>query len=1047
MITTWIVALGLGFAGSAPIGDLWHTDTEGAISGLPLVTDYNNDGVRNVVASEQKTGTLWVLGAGGELVHRIGRPDWLAGSASCGSECGRMVAEESTGRITLLDYLNYKIFISEARGEPLPTAGPCVEDLEGDGTFEVISARRNGDVVAYTGELSPIWTFNAGDPIEAPIAVAQIYESCVAVFVRTRTGRLHALTGKGAPLWRQTLRGRDPRGGAGPLVLQFGAGPPVVVVTTDDGSVCAFDAARGTPEWTCRPARSPLGAPAVIDLKRTGRQELLLVSAGGELVVLDSHGEVVHSASLPLPKYRGPMDPRRAEGQNPAEPAYVPNPLVADVDADGNLEVVITDNQWGLNIFSLEGILDQRIELRGSATAGAVMDDQDGDGRLEIFAGTDCARIYGFQTEARDGWTHPRGDMTNTGAFGLLTRLPVPEEDPVSRAVRIRAATVGDRVEGESFMTAVIQIEPVRAARRMTAVVRTSDTIAGALSREVTDAPFAVPFVQQGTYPLSLDVTLYDEDGKAVARTEGKALRAEAVRLAELASVEEFGAALDECGRRFAEKTAREAFRRDDLLSALVSQVRPPDKEPTKAPGSTRTRIKVEDVTIGGDMTCASRRLALASGIDGWSGASWMVHVDGSFQGARHAPEDTVLLPTVDSPVYWRFPATASGPGCGHSVSLLTRLYAAAMMARPDEVGLQGIPMKRDSSDSPRSSVNWPELDQALTPLDTALREEPLRKAQPFRPVAFVAESSPERLIGGTLSETGSANDDAAVFDHVFGGAGQADFERGFFCTNDYGEVFAILPTDGVAAEGLTHYPVAWPLGTTFLEGLPHDARSDEVARLEEYVRDGGILVVNAPVAALLPEGMLQAKFTSRDELGTQIQTALVSNMAVAAPYRFREIGFARKAEVLAWTGAGEPILFWRRIDKGVLIVSATERWCDEAGRLLPLAPALLDAIVPAFLPVACSEGVHFTLSRTGQGWLVALFNNQGVEKNPTTAAVTDAAQSRECFVEFRDGVPLKFDTILGNFGWDNEANSLRTRIEPGGTAIVHAQFSRKPYP
>jgi hypothetical protein len=60
---------------------------------------------------------------------------------------------------------------------------------------------------------------------------------------------------------------------------------------------------------------------------------------------------------------------------------------------------------------------------------------------------------------------------------------------------------------------------------------------------------------------------------------------------------------------------------------------------------------------------------------------------------------------------------------------------------------------------------------------------------------------------------------------------------------------------------------------------------------------------------------------------------------------------------------------------------------------------------------------------------------------------VVDDTQARDCFLQFRDGVPLKFDTLLGDFTWDNEANSLRARIEPGGTAIVHAQFSLKTHP
>src|SRR5690606_17267879 len=103
---------------------------------------------------------------------------------------------------------------------------------------------------------------------------------------------------------------------------------PELVFAGFDGRVHAVDA-RAEPQWSAPYTSSATvwtGGIAIADLSGDGRPELVLATyseSGGDLVILDAGGNELHRVEL---GGRGAM----------------PVPTIADVDADGDLDIVVS---------------------------------------------------------------------------------------------------------------------------------------------------------------------------------------------------------------------------------------------------------------------------------------------------------------------------------------------------------------------------------------------------------------------------------------------------------------------------------------------------------------------------------------------------------------------------------------------------------------------------------------------------------------------------------------------------------------------------------
>ncbi len=128
---------------------------------------------------------------------------------------------------------------------------------------------------------------------------------------------------------------------------------PEIVVSLNDGYMYAFDAS-GQRLWRYNYMN---GKPimfasevAVADLNQDGSPEIIFTTYGapdvrdsGHLVILAANGALLHDVPLPNPGY---------DGNGNGAPAA---PTVADLDGDGQLEILVQTFDHGLDIFTVPG--------------------------------------------------------------------------------------------------------------------------------------------------------------------------------------------------------------------------------------------------------------------------------------------------------------------------------------------------------------------------------------------------------------------------------------------------------------------------------------------------------------------------------------------------------------------------------------------------------------------------------------------------------------------------------------------------------------------
>jgi hypothetical protein len=221
------------------------------------------------------------------------------------------------------------------------------------------------------------------------------------------------------------------------------------------------------------------------------------------------------------------------------------------------------------------------------------------------------------------------------------------------------------------------------------------------------------------------------------------------------------------------------------------------------------------------------------------------------------------------------------------------------------------------------------------------------------------------------------------------------------------------------------------------------DWTRDWAQRVSTYVRNGGVLVVNAA----------QVKGLASDLLGVELEgaTAEANNARCLSAgdsaqdlsgqlFRYEKI-VRKGSEVLIETLTGDPLVTVNKFGRGKVIFCAVPDLLGEDERITPLAAHLLAHLVSGASPIKVDGDVEYLVNRTDTGWVVTLFNNNGVYKPQqglaqidreahVTARVSLAGESVTSAREWISDTALRFDKEKGQ-------SSVALQIPPGGVAIV----------
>jgi hypothetical protein len=285
-----------------------------------------------------------------------------------------------------------------------------------------------------------------------------------------------------------------------------------------------------------------------------------------------------------------------------------------------------------------------------------------------------------------------------------------------------------------------------------------------------------------------------------------------------------------------------------------------------------------------------------------------------------------------------------------------------------------------------------------------------------------------------------------------------ASGERQTFVPGIFGNIFDVLVTSsGTGVPPVKNHAQdarATPMDAidsyrALIAGGRIDWSEAWVKKLADYVRRGGVVVLNAAQVKGLPSEFLGVRLTGAD--------AEAHNAKCLSPneseqdlhgqiFRYDRVE-ARGAEVLMSTPANDPLVTVNKVGRGKLIFVAVPDLLGEDERLTPFAAHLLAHLAADATPIHVEGDVEYLVNRNSRGWVVTLFNDNGVFKPQQGLAEVD----RKAVVSVT--LSLRGKPIARSSDWTtdkqleivshNGESSVRISIPAGGIAIVELQAPR----
>jgi hypothetical protein len=252
-----------------------------------------------------------------------------------------------------------------------------------------------------------------------------------------------------------------------------------------------------------------------------------------------------------------------------------------------------------------------------------------------------------------------------------------------------------------------------------------------------------------------------------------------------------------------------------------------------------------------------------------------------------------------------------------------------------------------------------------------------------------------------------------------------------------FGDIFDVL----VASE--THRDAVDGYRALIVGGRVEWSRA-WAAKLEDYVRKGGVLVINAAQVKGLSDELSGVRLIgataeaddARCLLPNESNTDLHGQM-----FRYERVEPRKGTQVLMQTPTGEPLVTMNKVGRGTVVFSALPDLLGEDERLTPFVAHLLAHLCADATPVEVSGEVEYLINRNARGWVVTLINNKGVLKPQQGLAQVD----RRASVDVR--LSLKGKGIERASEWtgekqldvsrENGQSSVKLSIAPGGISIV----------